>query len=81
MWSRWTRRRGRGRAMATERPPDAGRAYEEFVKGIWRDNPVFAQVLGMCPMLAVTNSAVNAIAMGMATLFVLVGSSFLVSRR
>ena len=33
----------------------------------------------MCPMLAVTNSAVNAVAMGTATFFVLVGSSFLVS--
>ena len=54
-------------------------AYEEFIKGIWRDNPVFVQVLGMCPMLAVTNSAVNAVAMGGATLFVLVGSSLLVS--
>jgi electron transport complex protein RnfE len=54
-------------------------AYEEFVKGLWRDNPVFVQVLGMCPMLAVTNSAINAIAMGLATFFVLVGSSLLVS--
>ena len=54
-------------------------AYEEFVKGLWRDNPVFVQVLGMCPMLAVTNSAINAVAMGGATFFVLVGSSFLVS--
>ncbi len=54
-------------------------AYDELIKGIWRDNPVFVQVLGMCPMLAVTNSAINAIAMGMATFFVLVGSSFLVS--
>lgn len=54
-------------------------AYEEFFKGIWRDNPVFVQVLGMCPMLAVTNSAINAVVMGMATLFVLVGSSFLVA--
>ncbi|MDJ0748998.1 MAG: electron transport complex subunit E [Woeseiaceae bacterium] len=53
--------------------------YNEFIKGIWRDNPVFVQVLGMCPMLAVTNSAINALAMGMATFFVLVGSSFLVS--
>lgn len=53
--------------------------YEEFIKGIWRDNPVFVQVLGMCPMLAVTNSAVNAVTMGLATFFVLVGSSFLVS--
>ena len=55
------------------------KSYEEFVKGIWQDNPVFVQVLGMCPMLAVTNSAINALAMGMATFFVLVGSSFLVS--
>jgi electron transport complex protein RnfE len=54
-------------------------SYEEFIKGLWRDNPVFVQVLGMCPMLAVTNSAVNAIAMGGATFFVLLGSSFLVS--
>jgi electron transport complex protein RnfE len=54
-------------------------AYEEFIKGLWRDNPVFVQVLGMCPMLAVTNSAINAVAMGGATFFVLVGSSFLVA--
>ena len=54
-------------------------AYEEMMKGLWRDNPVFVQVLGMCPMLAVTNSAINAIAMGLASFFVLVCSSFLVS--
>lgn len=53
--------------------------YEELIKGIWRDNPVFVQVLGMCPMLAVTNSAINAVAMGGATFFVLVGSSLLVA--
>ncbi len=51
----------------------------EFVKGLWRENPVFVQVLGMCPALAVTNSGVNGLAMGGATFFVLVGSSFLVS--
>lgn len=54
-------------------------AYDEFIKGIWRENPVFVQVLGMCPMLAVTNSAINGVAMGMATFFVLVCSSFLVA--
>ena len=64
--------------MATERP-DAGRAYEEFAKGIWRENPVFVQVLGMCPMLAVTNSAINGVAMGGASFFVLVCSSLLIS--
>ena len=60
-------------------PQKIPNAYPEFVKGLWRDNPVFVQVLGMCPMLAVTNSAINALAMGGATFFVLVASSFLVS--
>lgn len=57
----------------------ATQRYDEFVKGIWKENPVFIQVLGMCPMLAVTNSAINGVAMGAATTFVLVGSSLLVS--
>ena len=60
-------------------PTDPDQAYAAFAKGLWKENPVFVQVLGMCPMLAVTNSAVNALAMGTATLFVLVGSSVLVS--
>jgi electron transport complex protein RnfE len=53
--------------------------YEELVKGLWRENPIFTQLLGLCPSLAVTNSVINAIAMGAATTFVLVGSSLLVS--
>ena len=52
---------------------------DEFIKGLWRDNPVFVQVLGMCPVLAVTNTAVNALAMGLATAFVLLMSNILVS--
>lgn len=63
--------------MSTEQK--ARRAYQEMIKGIWRENPVFVQVLGMCPMLAVTNSAVNALTMGLATLTVLVSSSLMVS--
>ena len=51
----------------------------EFIKGLWLQNPVFAQALGMCPVLAVTNSAQNGLAMGLATLFVLVMSNTLVS--
>jgi len=58
---------------------DAARISQEFIKGIWRENPVFVMVLGMCPMMAVTNSAINAVAMGGATAFVLIGSSLLVS--
>lgn len=51
----------------------------EFIKGLWRENPVFVQVLGMCPTLAVSNTAMNALAMGLATAFVLVMSNVLVS--
>ena len=52
---------------------------DTFIKGLWRENPVFVQVLGMCPVLAVTNTGVNALAMGIAATFVLVMSSTLVS--
>ena len=52
---------------------------DEFIKGLWRDNPVFVQVLGMCPGLAVSNTAMNALAMGLATTFVLLMSNILVS--
>lgn len=52
---------------------------DEFLKGLWDENPVFVQVLGMCPVLAVTNSAINAIAMGLATTFVLVMANAAVS--
>lgn len=51
----------------------------DFIKGLWRENPVFVQVLGMCPVLAVSNTATNALAMGLATAFVLIMSSTLVS--
>ncbi|WP_456403839.1 electron transport complex subunit RsxE [Thiolapillus sp.] len=53
--------------------------WETFSEGLWKDNPVFVMLLGMCPVLAVTNSAINALAMGLATTFVLVASGALVS--
>ncbi len=52
---------------------------KEFFKGFWRENPTFRLVLGMCPTLAVTTSAINGIGMGLATTFVLVCSNFFVS--
>lgn len=52
---------------------------DEFLKGLTRENPVFVQVLGMCPVLAVTNSAINGLTMGLATTFVLLMSNALVS--
>jgi len=51
----------------------------DLLRGIWRENPVLVQMLGLCPTLAVTNSVANCLGMGSATMFVLVGSSFLVS--
>lgn len=52
---------------------------QDFVRGIWRENPVLVQMLGLCPALAVTNTVANSLAMGLATFFVLTGSSLLVS--
>jgi electron transport complex protein RnfE len=51
----------------------------EFLKGLWEINPIFRQILGMCPTLAVTVSAVNGLAMGLATTFVLIFSSVIIS--
>lgn len=51
----------------------------EVLKGLWDDNPVLRQMLGMCPTLAVSNSAINGMAMGLATTFVLIGSSMFIS--
>jgi len=53
--------------------------YRIFVKGLWENNAVFKQVLGMCPVLAVTTSAINGIAMGVASTVVLVCSNMVVS--
>jgi electron transport complex protein RnfE len=50
-----------------------------FARGVWRENPVLVQLLGLCPALAVTNTVANSLAMGLATFFVLLGSSTLVA--
>jgi electron transport complex protein RnfE len=55
------------------------RLTEDFVRGLWKENPTLVQLLGLCPTLAVTNSVANCIAMGLATLFVLCGSCVIVS--
>ncbi|MDX1646231.1 MAG: electron transport complex subunit E [Longimicrobiales bacterium] len=54
-------------------------AQEVLLRGVWRENPVLVQLLGLCPALAVTNTVANSLAMGLATFFVLVGSSTLIS--
>jgi len=59
--------------------PKGKTGTDEFIKGLWKENPVFVQVLGMCPVLAVSNTARNALAMGLATLFVLLMSNIVIS--
>ena len=61
------------------KPVETASPTDEFVKGLWRENPVFVQVLGMCPVLAVSNTAINALAMGLATTFVMCMSNTLVA--
>ena len=52
---------------------------KEFSKAFFKENPILVMALGLCPVLAVSTSAVNAIAMGLAATFVLVCSSTVVS--
>jgi len=52
---------------------------DTLARGLWQENPVFVMLLGLCPTLAVTNTTINAMGMGLSTTFVLVGSSALVS--
>ncbi|KZM42191.1 electron transporter RnfE [Marinomonas sp. SBI22] len=47
--------------------------------GIWKNNPALVQLLGLCPLLAVTSTVVNAIGLGLATLVVLIGANIAVS--
>ncbi len=50
-----------------------------FTKGFLKENPVFTLLLGMCPTLGVTSSAINGLSMGLATAFVLVMSNTVIS--
>ena len=59
--------------------PQAIPPLQQLTKGIIRENPVFRMVLGTCPALAVTTLAFNGLGMGVAIIFVLVGSNILIS--
>lgn len=55
-------------------------SYKDITfNGLWKNNPALAQLLGLCPLLAVTGSVVNALGLGLATMVVLVGSNCAVS--
>ena len=53
--------------------------YLDLVKGLWRENPVFRLLLGMCPTLAVTTTALQGFSMGMAVVFVMILSGVAIS--
>ncbi len=55
------------------------KGLQVFTNGILKENPTFGLVLGMCPTLATTTSAINGMSMGLATLFVLVCSNVVIS--
>jgi len=58
----------------------ATKSSAEIIRdGLWTNNPALVQVLGLCPLLAVTSTVVNAIGLGIATLMVLIGSNLSVS--
>jgi len=51
----------------------------EFIKGLFKENPVLVQLLGLCSVLAVSNAVINSISMGLSVLFVLFFSSFVIA--
>ncbi len=55
-------------------------SYKDLsINGLWKNNPAIVQLLGLCPLLAVTGSVVNALGLGLATMMVLIISNTSVS--
>ena len=52
---------------------------ERIYNGVAKENPTFVLMLGMCPTLAVTTSAINGLGMGVSTMVVLIFSNFIIS--
>ena len=53
--------------------------FKVFLNGIWRENPILFIMLGLCPVLAVSGSVKDALGMGIAVIFILTGSNFVIS--
>ena len=66
-------------SMATKASTGPNTPGAVLTRGLWNENPVLVQTLGLCSALAVTNAVANSLAMGLATAFVLVCSSIIVS--
>lgn len=55
-------------------------AYKQIIQeGLWKNNPALVQLLGLCPLLAVTNTVINGLGLGLATILTLVASNGLIS--
>jgi len=65
--------------MPNDNTPTIDKYGETFLAGLWRENPVFRLLLGMCPTLAVTAAVKPALTMGISVIFVLLCSNIVVS--
>ncbi len=69
-----------GKAASTFRAPAAVNPYLQIARdGLWNNNAGFVQLLGLCPLLAVSNTVINALGLGLATTLVLLASNVTVS--
>src|SRR5690554_6042359 len=59
--------------------PAMNKSLKILLNGIIKENPIFVLLLGMCPTLATTSSAINGMSMGLATMFVLICSNAVIS--
>lgn len=55
------------------------RYYDVFADGVWRNNVTFVQILGLCPLMAITTTATNGLGIGVLTMMVMTGANLLVS--
>jgi len=67
-------------AGSIEKTASVDPVYKKLMlQGLWKNNPGIVQLLGLCPLLAVTNTITNALGLGLATVFVVVASNSLIS--
>jgi len=66
-------------AVTADSTPEESMYKTLTLQGLWKNNPGIVQLLGLCPLLAVTNTLTNALGLGIATLFVVVSSNILIS--
>lgn len=65
--------------VATRQGLPSTQSYQEFVKGLWKENPIFRMVLGMCPTMGATGTVLAGLTIGLGTAFAVAISSFLIS--